>query len=97
MNKVLAKLLTALQYFPAVVQGVSAVESVMPTAPGADKKAVVLSAITAATKVGETVPEEHVQTISTLIDTVVAALNATGWFKKSTSTAAPAAPAPPAK
>lgn len=74
-------LLLALQYLPSVLAGVQAVESSLSKTAGQDKKAVVLSAVTAAATVGETVPEDHVKVVSGLIDSVVAALNASGIFK----------------
>lgn len=72
------------KYLPTVVQGVIAVEGAIGAGNGASKKQVVLDAITAGAKVGEAVPEVHVSGISALIDTVVAALNATkfGGFAK---------------
>jgi hypothetical protein len=73
-------LLLALKYFPVVLQGVVTVEAALTGAPGATKKAVVMSAIAAGAKVGETAPNEDVQAVSALIDSVVATLNQTGWF-----------------
>lgn len=79
----------ALQYFPYVLAGVQAVESTIASAPGATKKATVMAAVQAASKAGETVPEQHVSVISGLIDSIVSTLNTTGWFQK--SAAAPVA------
>ena len=76
-----------MHYFPAVLQGVIAVEQSIGSSPGATKKQVVMGAITAAAKVAGTVDEQHVQAIAALIDSTVGALNAAGIFGK---------PAPPA-
>jgi hypothetical protein len=73
--------LLALKYLPSVLAGVQAVEGSIQ-APGQTKKALVLGAIQAAASVGESVPEDHVQLISGLIDTTVGGLNAAGVFKK---------------
>lgn len=67
-------LLLALKYLPYILAGVQAVEVSLAGAPGASKKAVVLSAISAAAAVGDKVPEDHVQVISALIDSTVGAL-----------------------
>ena len=75
---------TIFSYLPYVLAGVQAVEQTLPTAKGVDKKAVVLSAVTAASQVGEQVPEADVQAISHLIDSIVAALNNSGIFKHAT-------------
>ena len=69
-----------LGYLPYVLAGVMAVEQTVSSAPGATKKALVLSAVTAATQVGEQVPDAHVQAISHLIDSIVSQLNAAGVF-----------------
>jgi hypothetical protein len=78
----------ALGYFPYVLAGIQAVESTLSGQSGATKKTLVLSAVTAATKVGEQVPETHVQTISSLIDAIVSELNASGIFAHKTPPAA---------
>ena len=83
--------LNVAQYLPAVLSGVVAVESAIGSeAPGTAKKQIVADAITALAKVGEASSNPNVSVISTLIDSTVATLNATGLFKK----AAPAAAAP---
>ena len=81
-------LLLTLQYLPHVLAAVIAVQQSMAGAPGADKKQAVMSAILAASQVGEKVPEDHVKVISTLIDVLVGTLNATGWFAPKAATAA---------
>jgi hypothetical protein len=86
MSKLVSGAIVAFQYFPFIVAGVNAIEQVMPTAPSETKKAAILSAVGALAKVGEAVPEAHVQVISVLIDTLVAAFNATGWFTHTTPT-----------
>jgi hypothetical protein len=81
-----------MHYFPAVLQGVIAVEQAVGSSqPGATKKQVVMGAITAAAKVGGQVDEQHVAAISTLIDTTVGALNQAGVFGKPAAPAASAA------
>jgi hypothetical protein len=77
-------------YLPFVLAGVIAVEQAIGSQPGATKKAVVLSSIDAAAKVGEQVPQTQVQGISALIDSVVAVLNSTGVFSKPPNPPAPA-------
>ena len=94
MKNALQKILLALQYLPYVLAGVQGVEVALSGAPGTTKKAAVLAAVDAAAKVGEQVPESHVQLISGLIDTVVSALNASGIFTHA-ATPAPTATAPP--
>lgn len=74
------KLSIALQYLPYILSSVKGVEQVLGDQPGAVKKQLVMSAITAACKVGEQVPEVHVQVVSYLIDVVVQTLNTTGVF-----------------
>jgi hypothetical protein len=73
-------LLASLQYAPAVSSAVQSVEASSSSLPGATKKQLVLAGVTAAAKVGESVPEAHVQLISALIDIAVSILNASGVF-----------------
>jgi hypothetical protein len=81
LNNAMSNVIAGLQYAPHVSQAVMAVEaSVDSSVPGATKKQLVLSAIAAAAKVGESVPEAHVQLISALVDIIVSALNASGIF-----------------
>jgi hypothetical protein len=68
------------KYLPIVIQAVAAIEAALKGAPGATKKQVIMDAIIAGAKQGETVPEAHIAGISGLIDTVVGTLNATGFF-----------------
>lgn len=71
------------KYLPAVLTGVTAIESVVHSeAPGTAKKTILLDAIQAASKIGEAVPEADVATISTLTDVIVGSFNATGYFQK---------------
>lgn len=80
------------KFLPGVLAGVVAVESAIGSeAPGTAKKQIVLDAILAAAKVGETISNANVQLISTLVDTTVATLNATGIFSKPSNPATPAA------
>ena len=83
-------LLLALQYLPSVLAGVQAVESSLVGTKGANKKEVVLAAVTAAAAVGTKVPEDHVKVVSSLIDAVVTQLNESGVFQ----TSKPTGPAP---
>jgi hypothetical protein len=76
--------LLALQYLPYVLNGVVAVEGALHGQPGATKKQAVLTAVTAATAVGEKVPEAHVALVSHLIDQTVTMLNTSGVFTKGT-------------
>ncbi len=83
-------LVSVIKYLPFVIQGVISVETALQGASGATKKAVVLAAVQAGAAVGEAVPESHVAGISSLIDSTVAALNATnfaGFGKPATKTA----------
>jgi hypothetical protein len=84
----MSALLIAFQFLPYILTAVTAVEQAMSNQPGATKKAMILSAIAAATQVGEQVPESHVKVISGLIDSVVASLNASGIFQHNTATPA---------
>jgi hypothetical protein len=72
----------ALQYVPFVSSAVQQIETSNSSLPGATKKQLVLASISAAVKVGESVPEAHVALISALIDAIVTALNAAGVFGK---------------
>jgi hypothetical protein len=78
-----------LKYFPYVLQGIVAVEASLKGASGKDKKAVVMSAITAGAKVGQTVDQPVVEGISAMIDTTVTALNASGLLGKPATPASP--------
>ena len=78
-----------MQYFPAVLQAVVAVEHAIGSQSGASKKQVVMSAVSAAAKVGAGVNEQHVQVISQLIDSTVTALNTAGVFGKSATATGP--------
>lgn len=79
-------------YFPYVLAGVKAVQDVVgDSIPGTSKKELVLNSIKAAASVGEQIPESHVQGISSLIDSTVASLKASGVFKPSTPPAVPVA------
>ncbi len=68
-----------IKYLPFVIQGVMAVESALAGAPGATKKAVVLAAVQAGAAAGESIPEAHVAGISTMIDSIISAFNATNF------------------
>lgn len=70
----------ALQLLPTVIQGVVAVEQAMQGASGKAKKQVLMAGIAAAATVAGQAPEEHVAVAGKLADTVVGALNDTGWF-----------------
>ena len=70
------------KYLPVVMGTVAAVEQTVH-APGTTKAQVALNTIqTVSTIAGETVPEEHVQVISNLINGVVDVFNKTGVFAK---------------
>jgi len=77
--------------FPQILGGVIAVEAAAKGVPGETKKQIVLASIDAAAQAGEAVPEAHVQAASTLIDSIVKNLNASGFFGH-----APAPATPPA-
>lgn len=71
-----------LQFLPKIIETVVTIESSFKgTIPGAAKKDLVLSAITTSAKLGEQVPESHVQAISATIDGVVDVLNTHLWKK----------------
>lgn len=80
-----------IKYLPFVIQGVMSVETALQGAPGATKKAVVLAAVQAGAAAGESVPESHVAGISKMIDSTVAALNATNFAGFGGKTAAASA------
>jgi hypothetical protein len=69
-----SNVLAGLQYGPYVLGAVQQIEATNAALPGATKKAVVLASVQAAAKVGEQVPEAHVQLISTLIDLLASLL-----------------------
>lgn len=77
------------QIFPTILQGILAVEQAAKGVPGENKKQIVLSAVDAAAKTGETIPQGTVQAVSTLIDSTVSALNASGLLGKSASVPQP--------
>jgi hypothetical protein len=73
------------KYLPVVMGTVLAVEQNIKAAPGSTKAQVALDTIqTVSTIAGETVPEEHVQSIAHLINGVVDVFNKTGIFTKAT-------------
>ncbi len=70
------------KYLPLVMGTVAAVEQTVQ-APGQTKAQVALNTIqTVSQIVGQTVPETHVQLITSLIDGVVDTFNKTGVFAK---------------
>lgn len=83
-------LLMAFQLLPNILAAVVQVENAV-NAPGATKKAIVMSAITSAAQVGEAVPNQATAMISTMIDSTVKQLNDSGVFGPKTP-AVPAAP-----
>lgn len=66
--------LTGLQYTPYVTMAMQQVEASNASLPGQTKKEIVLSSIQAAAKVGESVPDVHVQVISALVDLLAGVL-----------------------
>ncbi len=78
-------LLLIAKYLPVVMGTVAAVEQTVQ-APGQTKAQVALNTIQAASAiVGQTVPEEHVQLITGLINGVVDVFNKSGIFQKTTA------------
>jgi len=77
-------LIIALQYLPYILEAVKAVEKAAEGIKGASKKQVVLSTVVAAKAIGaigsnqNSIPQEHIQIVDNLIDSVVAALNNAG-------------------
>ncbi len=70
------------KYLPLVMGTVAAVEQSVH-APGQIKAQVALNTIQTASQIaGETVPEAHVQLITSMIDGVVDTFNKTGVFTK---------------
>ena len=74
----------ALSLLPGILQGVLAVETALAGAKGETKKQAILTAVDAAAKAGEAIPEQHVQVISGLIDGVVGVFNQSGVFTHAT-------------
>lgn len=70
------------QFFPAILQMIVAVEQTLKGIPGPAKKALVLDTVTAAAPAP--LPEAHVASVGSLIDTLVGSLNKTGVFTKGT-------------
>jgi hypothetical protein len=83
-------LLIAFQLLPNILAAIVQVENSV-NAPGATKKAIVMGAITSAAKVGEAVPNQATDLISTMIDSTVKTLNDSGVFPPKAPTPAPAA------
>jgi hypothetical protein len=81
-------LLLLLGYLPTILATVVAVETASKglNIPGANKKQVVIDIITAGAKGAETIPNETVSGIGTVIDTVVDTFNKSGIFTKGTTT-----------
>jgi hypothetical protein len=75
-----SSILAGLQYVPYVSQAMQSVEATNASLPGATKKQIVLASVQAAAKVGEQIPEAHVQLIATLIDLLAGIFNSTGLF-----------------
>ena len=69
-----------LMYLPVVLQTVTAVEGSIQNAPGVAKKQVAMDIITTIAGAGTQFPEQHVQQISSLVDSVVGAFNKSGVF-----------------
>lgn len=70
------------KYLPVVMGTVAAVEQTVH-APGQTKAQVALDTIqTVSTIAGQTVPEQHVQLIASIINGVVDVFNKTGVFQK---------------
>ena len=70
------------KFLPIVMSTVVAVEQNV-NAPGSTKAQVALNTIqTVSAIAGDAVPEEHVQTVATLINGVVDVFNKTGMFNK---------------
>jgi hypothetical protein len=78
-----------LEFLPAVLKTVIAVESAV-VAPGATKKQIVLGVIQAGAGLAEDFPETKLQGVGALNDAVVGALNKAGVFQKTTAPEAPA-------
>jgi hypothetical protein len=74
-------LLASFQFLPLVLQATLATEHAVASAAGKSKKQIVLSAVSAAAKAGETSDSKTVAVISALVDEVVSALNAAGVFE----------------
>jgi hypothetical protein len=86
----MSKFLAIFKWFPYVLAGVVAVEgAVVPGTPGKTKKSIILGSITSVAAVGEQVPDSTVSVISSLIDSVVGELNASGVFNHGIAPAAP--------
>ena len=67
------------KYLPYILAGVIGVEQSIQSAPG-DLKKQIVTAIVVGAQVGEQVPQAGVSAISSMIDTVVTALNNAGIF-----------------
>jgi hypothetical protein len=81
-------LLLIAKYLPVVMGTVAAVEQTVQ-APGQTKAQVALNTIqTVSAIAGQTVPEEHVKLIASLINSVVDVFNKTGIFQKATTSVA---------
>lgn len=72
----------AMQMLPAIVCAVKGVESAIGSGNGQTKKDLIMSALHTAADTAEKVPEEHVQLVGKVIDSVVATLNGAGILPK---------------
>lgn len=67
-------------YLPSVLHCVMAVEAAIGAGKGKQKKQLVLDAISAGAQEAAKIPEEHVASISKIVDVVVGSLNTSGVF-----------------
>ena len=75
-----------LKLLPGIIQTVVAVEgAVSGAAKGATKKQIVMTAIQAGATAAESIPEQHIQLVSTLVDNVVSSFNKAGIFQTTSS------------
>lgn len=81
----LTVLLNIMKFLPSIIQAVIAVEGAIGAGKGETKKQLVLAAVDAAAKVGETVDQKTVAGISTTVDNVVNVLNTSGFFSHGTA------------
>ncbi len=85
----MSKFTMYIQYFSVVLTTVKAIEQSFADQPGATKLQLALGAIQAGADSASTIPEAHIQYISSLISLVVNMLNTSGIFQKKTPVVAP--------
>ena len=84
-SKFTAGLSAFMKYAPMAMAAVKAVEAEVGASDGADKKALVIAYVLAASHAGQNVPIAQVQAIAGVVNLIVGMLNLSGVFGKTTA------------